>query len=156
MESSVYDTRRLDMDIRKNLVIVAVVAGLSLAGLQQVSARGWGGGNGGDCSCQGYGPGYQQLDDATKAKVDAFRADTLELRKQIAMKRAEKRALMSSQTPDAAAVAQVAGELFDLKTSMAEKASAAGVPMMGRQGRMDRAGGKGQGRGQRPCGNQQS
>lgn len=144
------------MDIRKNLIIVAVVAGLSLAGLQQASARGWGGGNGGNCPCQGYGPGYQQLDDATKAKVDAFRTDTLELRKQIAMKKAEKRALMNSQTPDAAAVAQVAGELFDLKTTMAEKASEAGVPMMGGQGRMDKSGGKGQGRGQRPCANQQN
>jgi Spy/CpxP family protein refolding chaperone len=152
----VYDKRRLNMDIRKNLIIAAVVAGLSLAGLQQVSARGWGGGNGGDCSCQGAG--YQQLDDAAKAKVDAFRADTLELRKKIAMKRAENRALMNSQTPDAAAVAQVTGELFDLKTAMSEKAIAAGVPAMGGQGRMDRVGGngKGQGRGQRPCANQQN
>lgn len=148
------------MNTRRILIVVALIAGLGLVGLQQASARGWGGGGNGDgCFCQGNGPGYQQLDDATKAKVDAFKADTQDIRKQMAMKRAEKQALMGSQTPDAAAVAKVAGELFDLRTEMSEKAKEAGVPMMRGQGRDGRIAGKwghGQGRKHRPCFNRQS
>lgn len=140
------------MEAGKRLIIVALVAGLCLVAFQQASARGWGGGPGGDCSCQGYGPGYQQLDEATKAKVDAFRSETKALRKQIAMKRAEERALMKSATPDAKAVAEVAGEIFDLKSSLAEKAEKAGVPMMTGQRRMERSGG---GRRPPPCAGQQ-
>jgi Spy/CpxP family protein refolding chaperone len=129
------------MKIRKALVVVALVAGLGFTGLQQASARGWGGGS----SQQGYGYGmnYQMMDEATMAKVDAFRAETTELRKQIAMKRAEQRALMGSQTPDPAAVSKIAGELFDLKTEMQTRAKEAGVPMM--MGHRGKGGGKGHG-----------
>ncbi len=130
------------MKTRKALIIIALVAGLGFAGLQQASARGWGG-----SSPQGYGHGYgmnyQMMDDATMEKFDAFRAETTELRKQIAMKRAEQRALMGSQTPDPAAVSKVAGELFDLKMEMQAKAKEAGVPMM--MGQRGKGGGKGYG-----------
>ncbi len=145
------------MDMKNKLIIVVLIAGLGLIGLQQASATGRdGGGYGADCSCKGYGAGYPQLDEVTKAKVDTFRADTKALRKQIVMKRAERKALMSSQTPDATAVAKVAGELFDLKAEMSEKANAAGLPALGERGPMDSDSGKGKkGRRQPPCLNQQ-
>lgn len=140
------------MNMRKTLIVGIMVAGLALAGLQQASARGWGGGHGCDFN-QGYH--YQQLDEATKAKVDAFRAETTDLRRQIVMKKAEKRALMNSSSPDAAAVAKAAGELFDLKNMMAEKAQAAGVPAMMGQGMKGKHGGKGYGQALPPCMDQQ-
>ena len=140
----------------KKLLVVLFVACIGLPGYQTAAARGWGGGGGygGDCPYGCYGANMQQLDEATIAKHEAFRADTVELRKQMAMKRAEKRALMNSQNPDPAAVAQVEGELFDLRTQMQAKAKEAGVVMMGGQGRG--WGGKG-GHGGRMmgCGNQQ-
>ncbi len=149
------------MRIQKKMMIAVLAVGLGLAGLQQASAKGWGGGmrggmgGGGDCSCYGSGPGYQMLDESTKAQVDSFRADTLELRRQIAMKRAEKMALFEAENPDPAAIAKVAGELFDLRTQMETKAQAAGVPIMGGQGRQgkmqDFSGRRGPGRGMGPC-----
>jgi len=142
------------MNTRKIIIAIAIIAGLGLVGFQQASARGWGGG------CPGYGMNYQQLDDATKAKVDAFRAETANLRKEIAMKRAEKRALLNNQAPDPQAVAKVEGQLFDLRTEMQNKAGDAGIPMMGmRQMGMGGPGnggmGRGMGRGMGPCYNQQ-
>lgn len=147
------------MSIRKKAIILALAAGLCFAGLQQVSARGYGGGNGGgyneNCPCAGYGQNYQQMDEATRSKVDAFRADTIELRKQMAMKRAEKRALMSAAEPDPTAVAKVEGELFDLRTEIHSKATEAGVPMMqGAQGMRGWGGKGGHGGRMAPCSNQ--
>lgn len=95
----------------------------------------------------------QQLDADTKAKITKFFKDNQALHKQMAMKRAEKQALMRSDNPDAQAVAKVAGELFDLRTELHEKAEAAGVSqylgrMMGGQGRMGGRGMGGPGMGQ--------
>lgn len=152
------------MNIKKKAVIFVLAAGLAMTGIQQASARGWGGGYGGgcgggyaaDCPWAGSGPNAQVMDEATRAKVDAFRADTVELRKQMVMKRAEKRALMSSQNPDPAAVAKVEGELFDLRQTMQTKAQEAGVPVMGGPRGSRGMGGKG-GFGGRmmPCGSAQ-
>ncbi|HKJ63858.1 MAG TPA: hypothetical protein VJ969_00535, partial [Desulfopila sp.] len=64
------------------------------------------------------------------------------------------------QTPDAATVAKVEGELFDLRSEMQKKAQEAGMPMMGAgmgmgmHGFHGRGGGRGQGYGMGPCGNQ--
>jgi len=159
------EKKETKMNIKKKAMIVVIAAGLAFAGLQQASARGYGGGHGGghgsgyggDCSCAGYGPYYQQMDEETKSKIDAFRSDTLELRKQIAMKKAEKRALMNHQNPDPAAVSKVVGDLFELRSTMQAKAKEAGVPMMGGKGGMNRSGGKGGSVGRMmPCANQQN
>ena len=119
------------MKLRKTAVIVGLVCvfGVVFAG-QQALARGWGGGPGGGYNCPWSGQPYYQMNEADRAKVDAFRNDTLELRRQIAMKRAEKMALFHQQNPDPAAVAKVEGELFDLRTEMQKEARAAGVPAL--------------------------
>ena len=54
----------------------------------------------------------------------------------MAMKRAEKKALMRSDNPDAQAVARVTGEMFDLRVTMQEKAEEAGVAQYVGPGRM--------------------
>jgi len=144
--------KEIDMKPKKILLIASLTAALAFTGLHQVSARGWGGGPGmGGYPCPMNGQGYQMLDEASRAKVDAFQEATVELRKKIAMKRAEKRALMRAETPDAAAVAEVEGELFDLRSEMRNRAREAGVPMMGMRGFQGRGGGPGYG--MRPCGN---
>lgn len=140
------------MKPKKVLLIAAMAAALAFTGLQQVSARGWGGGQGmGGYPCPLNAQSYQMLDEASQAKVDSFREATVELRRKIAMKRAEKRALMRAETPDAAAVAEVEGELFDMRGEMRSKAQEEGMPMMGMRGFQGRGGG--QGYGMRPCGN---
>ena len=125
--------------MKKKIVAIALVAGLSMATVASTGwARGGGYGHGGwggrggswDCPMQGpmmHGPMMQQLDPETRANVAKFFKDNQALHKQIAMKRAEKMALMRSDNPDPGAVAKVAGELFDLHTEMHEKADAAGV-----------------------------
>lgn len=133
------------MNVKKVLVVTTLIGGLTLAGMQLASARGWGGGGG--RSCMGYGYNYQMLDDAGKAKVDAFRAETMDLRKQIAMKRAEKQALLSSTEPQPTEVARVEGELFDLRTVLQQKAMEAGLPAMGMGPGGKGLGGSGMGRG---------
>lgn len=112
--------------MKKTFVITALVVGMGLFGLQQASAyQGMGGGMGG--GCQKGGAGYSQLDPASKAKVDKFFSDTQDLRKQMVMKHAEERAIMRSENPEPAKAAKLAGEIFDLKTSIQAKAEAAGV-----------------------------
>ena len=142
--------------MKKKLIITAMVLGLAFTGMQQASARGYGGGYGGDCP-QGCRSVFSQqvVDDEMKSKIDAFKQDTVELRKQMAMKRAEKRALMQAENPDAKAVAAVEGELFDLRLTMQEKAKEAGVPYFDGRGMKKGMGGdRGYQRGFSPCGKQ--
>lgn len=129
--------------MKKALVITALVVGMGFVGLQQASAN-WGMGMGGGCAMKG-GPGYSQLDAASKAKVDKFYDETQDLRKKMIMKHAEERAVMSSQNPDPATVAKLTGELFDLRTAIQAKAEAAGV-----QDLIGFAGCQGPGRGMGP------
>lgn len=116
--------------MKKTIAVVVVIAGMGLAGLTQAYA-GWGHRGGNFYNCPQYqeqgAPPATQVDPATREKIDKFFEDTTELRKQMAMKRAEQRALMTADTPDAAAVSKVAGELFDLRNSLRQQADEAGV-----------------------------
>ena len=114
--------------MKKKIAVAVVIAGMGLAGLTQAYA-GWGhrGGNYYNCPQNQGQPVATQVDPAIQQKIDAFVAETAELRKEMAMKRAEQRALMSAETPDPAAVSKVAGELFDLRNILRQKADEAGV-----------------------------
>jgi zinc resistance-associated protein len=115
------------MKMKKALLAVVLASAVGIIGAQQVLAKSPG--------PHGDGaPRFQQIDDATKAKIDKFQAETLDLRKQIAVKNAEERALMRSETPDMDAVRKAAGELFDLRMAMHEKAKAAGLNSYPRRG----------------------
>ncbi len=126
--------------MKKHIIAIVLVAGLTMAGVASANWGRGGQGNGAYGNCpQMQGQMMQNLDPATQEKVDKFLKDNQALHKQIAMKHAEKRAIMSSDKPDPQAAAKVAGELFDLRTTMFDKAQAAGVsayigPMGGSMG----------------------
>jgi Spy/CpxP family protein refolding chaperone len=125
--------------MKKKMMIMVVVAGLALVGTASAQG-GKGGGYGHHGKMQG-GMMYQQLDQQTRDKIKQFRDDNQSLRKEMVMKRAEKRALMNSTNPDPVAAAKIAGELFDLRTAMRAKAEAAGIDnYMGRFGMGGRMG----------------
>ena len=114
--------------MKKQIIAAVMVAGLIAVGTASAN-RGNGNGSGGwnqDCRNQS-GKMYLQLDQATQDKIAQFRDDSQSLRKEIVMKRAEKREILSSTNPDSATAAQIAGELFDLRAAMKVKAAAAGV-----------------------------
>ncbi len=138
--------------MKKYIAAIALVAGLTMA---TAASANWGrGGHGYDGDC--YGPQMgapmmqeqmmQQLDPATQGKVSKFFKDNQALHKQIAMKQAEMHATMQSEKPDPQAAAKVAGELFDLRTAMHEKAEAAGVSQYLRH-KVGAKGGRGAGSG---------
>jgi len=133
--------------MKKQLVAIALISGLALAG---TASANWGKGNGGHGGCGNSsmmrGQMSQQLDPATQDKVKQFFKDNQELRKEMVMKRAVKKALMQSQSPDPVEVAKVTGELFDLRMAMREKAEVAGVDQYvgpGRRGCSGPGGGRG-------------
>ncbi len=121
--------------MKKKIIVMVMVAGLALAGTASAQCGKGGGGYGHQGKMQG-GMMYQQLDQETQDKIAKFRDDNQALRKEIVMKRAEKRALLNSTNADPAVAAKIAGELFDLRAAMREKAAAAGVDKyMGRFGK---------------------
>ncbi len=120
--------------MKKQIIALSLIIGLTMA---TAASANWGRGGGrgyggcGDCpQLQGQmmqGPMFQQLDQATQEKIQQFFKDTQALHKQMAMKRAEKQALMQSDQPDPQAVAKVTGEMFDLRQTIHEQAETAGV-----------------------------
>jgi len=86
---------------------------------------------------RGMGPGAMfvpggGLDEETRNRYTAFFQDTLELRKEIAAKRAEKMAIMRSADPDPEQAANVTRELVELRNRLWTKAREAGISVTGR------------------------
>jgi carbon monoxide dehydrogenase subunit G len=73
------------------------------------------------------GPRYQAMDAETRAKHDAFREATADLRLELAEKRAEKQAIMRSTSPDPDQAAQLTRDLLELRSQMMAKAQEAGI-----------------------------
>lgn len=143
--------------MKKQLVGIALIGVLMIAGSASANwsrgAAGFPGGVG--CPQQGWLMS-QQLDEETRGKITVFEKENQDLRKEMVMKQAEKRALMRQEQPDPQAVARVAGELFDLRTNLQEKAGIAGIAQFIGHGRQAMAGpgrqGQGRkGKGARPC-----
>ena len=114
--------------VKKYLVVTTMVGILSFVSFSMVSARGnhgygpgMGYGYGDDC---GYCNNWS-YEDQDKEKVDTFLKETQETRKQLAVKRSERRALMIQDNPDEKKVGKLTGEIFDLKNLLAEKARVA-------------------------------
>lgn len=107
--------------------IAAIALALSLASAGIASARGGMGYGMGYHHAQMPGYAYQPPDAATQAKLTTFYNENQDLRKQIMMKQAERQALVQATNPNPAAVSKVSGELFDLMTTMQEKAKGAGL-----------------------------
>ncbi|ADW17764.1 hypothetical protein Despr_1612 [Desulfobulbus propionicus DSM 2032] len=60
---------------------------------------------------------------------EKFLNDTVTVRKELAQKSAEMRAIMAAGTPDTVKASQVAGELFELREKLRVKAQEAGFPL---------------------------
>jgi len=141
--------------MKKKIMIGTLAAALAI-GAAATSYGGWGqrgGGYGGgymNNDMQAPGPGmqmqYNQVDPATQEKLDKFFTDTQDIRKEIAVKQAERTALLRGENPDPGAAGKIAGEIFDLRTSMHQKAEEAGVtaylgPKNGQRGGRNAIGG---------------
>jgi Spy/CpxP family protein refolding chaperone len=137
--------------MKKHVIAIVLIAGLTVATAASANwgrGGGYGGGNGNCPMAQGQT--MVPPDPAVKAKVDQFFKDNQALHKQVVMKQAEKRALMQSDKVDPQAAAKVAGELFDLRTTLHDKAAAAGVAeYVGPMGGGCDKGGRGRGMGNR-------
>lgn len=143
--------------MKKTMIAAILITGLAFS--SAASAKwGQGGGYGYNNGMQGQGMQRQmaqQLDPAAKEKLDQFFVDTQDLHKQMAIKQAERRAMMQAANPDVAAAGKITGEIFDLRTTIRAKAAEAGVDQylgprgMGRGGKKGgmRQGGRGQGQG---------
>ena len=119
-------------------IIVSSVLILGLVATSAASAH-WNRGNGGgyNTNCFNYGKQgtSQQFSAEDRKKHLAFQKKTTDLRKQLAVKKAEERAMLNSDTPDSTAVARLSGEIFDLQNSLKSKADAAGIDSNFRGGR---------------------
>jgi len=123
---------------KKKVVLgVALVSAIALVGLQSAGAGPWGGGPGrwgGSPNWQCDGSGYwgqRQLDEKSVAARDTFLSETVDLRKTMATKRAEKKALMLNDNPDAKRIGELTGELFDLREQLHKKAQEKGLQDFG-------------------------
>ena len=118
------------MKMKMAVMAIALAATVGIFSLQQVSA--------GDVRDHGDNSRhFHKLDAAGKEKIEKFRAETKDLRKQVAMKRAEQTALIRSESPNIEAVRKTAGELFDLRITVKEKAKAAGLFTLGKRDKKD-------------------
>ncbi len=83
-----------------------------------------------------------QIDPVTQKAREKFLNETTEIRKNLTVKRAEMRAIMAADIPDATRASQVAGELFDLREQLRAKALDYGLPLPAvMSGQMSGAGG---------------
>ena len=96
---------------------------------------------------RGMGHSCQEMDPEKKEKHDAYMAATADLRKEIAVKRAEKRAVMMGTDPDPEQAAQLTRELLELRSQMMVIAEESGVDFGPGNGCWNSHGKKGHGRG---------
>ncbi len=141
---------------KKIILGLALIGAVALAGMQTAGAGPRGGGSYGlggpqceDCGGYGaYGYGRQPLTEESQKAQDKFMTDTVQLRKDMATKRAEKKALMISDNPDAKRVAQLTSEIFDINEQLRSKVEESGIENAGFRGMgYGRGPGMGYGRG---------
>ncbi len=133
---------------RKKIVLgLALVGAVALAGIQTAGAGPWGGGPCNGNGNPGYGCNAGQLNQASQEARNKFMNDTVQIRKDLATRWAEKRALMTSGSPDAKRVARLTGEIFDLREQLRSKADENGIQNVGFMGGMGNGHVPGMGRG---------
>ena len=122
----------------KHLVQGAVLVGaFALTGMGPADAHPREGGPGWFPAHDEHGPGhcYQtKLDEKTIAARKKFLSETVAFRREMAVKRAELDALMNNDNPDAKRIAQLTGEIFDLREQLWSKAEASGLEGPGMRG----------------------
>lgn len=119
--------------MKKGVFILIALLTVSLGAYHVADARPRGGGGMmmghgcGNCINAGWFAEDDQVDETTQKARETFLSQTTELRKKMVMKQAEMSALMSRENPDDKKAAQFAGELFDLRTQIHQKAIDAGL-----------------------------
>lgn len=113
-------------NMKKVIVSAVLISGLAAAGIASANYYGHGGNGWHNNPGHGY-TATQQIDPAIQGELDKFYQETQDLRKEIAIKQTEKRALLQSSNPDPKEVSRVTGELFDLHNEIVQIAKAAGV-----------------------------
>ena len=114
--------------MKKTLLTLAAIIGISLVTYQPAEAKGCGGGRGMDCGMMDVSMMSQGKLSEKDLKVrEKFSADTSELRKKMVTKRAELEAVMAGANPDEKKTAALSGDLFDLREQMQQKAKEAGI-----------------------------
>lgn len=105
--------------MKKNVIALALVFTVSLAfAAANVNARGCGGSGG------GYGSRGWNADPASDPVFAKFLTDTAEIRKSIAVDRAELDALMAGKEPDANRARELTASIVDNQEKLAEMARA--------------------------------
>ena len=114
--------------MKKYLVAAALIGAIGFTGMSMANARGnygYGPGPGyGDCGGGRYCDKGSYSEEDNK-KASAFFEETKGLRKEIVVKRSELEALMLQENPDEKKVAKLTGDLYDLRTTMDDKADKA-------------------------------
>lgn len=107
--------------MKKSIVALAMVLSLGV-GLSAVSAHAWYGGGPG-----GFGPVAASGANVDEAAYKKFLEDTAEIRRSLAVDRAEMHALMAGANPDPAKVRELAGRMTDNQEKLAGIAQAANI-----------------------------
>jgi zinc resistance-associated protein len=116
--------------MKKTVTAAALIATMAFAGIQAASAHG-----GRYFNNNSYGPGYcgnyyndsRGFSQGNQAALEKFRQETTDIRRKIVVKRSELDALMNRDNPDETKVAELSGQLYDLKADLERKAEAAGI-----------------------------
>lgn len=95
-------------DIRTHIQDVATKAGVTLGFHQNMRGH--------------------NMDQATLAKINEFNAANKDLKKQLVVKRAERRALFNMDSPSPEKAKSLAGEIFDIRSTLIAKADKSGIP----------------------------
>lgn len=118
--------------MKKAVTTLSLLLALGFVGYNIASAgSGWGPGNGG---CGGYGPRYNSqttTDNTDQAEHEAFFEETKDIRKNIAVKRAEINALYANEAADPAQIQDLRSELVDLQDELRKIATDKGVAIGG-------------------------
>lgn len=102
--------------------LIIALALVTLVGTMAWARGGWGGGYG-----MGPGSGYSQATPEQREAFAKFQMDTLEQRKQLAVKRVELRTLYSQPSPDQARINTLKNQITDLRAQIDKKAIEAGL-----------------------------
>ena len=111
--------------MKKALIVSALVGVIGFAGIQTVSADAGYGFRDGSCRENSRN---EYRDEAGMKAREKFMEETVALRKELAVKRAEYRALMEHDNPDVKRAATLSGELFDMRNEIQQKALERGIP----------------------------
>ena len=126
----------------KKVTVFALIITFGIIAVHQLATagpgwggRGWGCGGSGGSGGPGYGYNRQAPDKGTNQAWEKFYNDTAELREQLYAKRAEYYNALNQENVDKEKAATLWDEIFDLQTTIREKAVTAGIkPGYGRGG----------------------